>query len=425
MVDEAHNVAPAAASQLRPRKPADPTGPYRRSAFRASACSSPRLPTTATQESFTSLLELLDDQRFARSVMPDEHQLQRVMVRRLKTDLVDADGKPIYPRRELKPLEIGYTGEEREIHRLLREYTSSRATSVQGTRFAFGSDFVHKLLKKRLFSSPRAFAVTLAKHRESVARGPSKREGRPMEDRILRKAILRTEEEYADDGRLEEALEEATHAAGALSVSLNDEQRRMLDRLGRWAEDAKNVPDSKARALLSWLETHLKPGGRWNDRRVILFTEYRATHSWLHQILTAHGYGGERLSILHGSIEKDERERTKAAFQAHPDFAPVRILLATDAASEGIDLQNHCNYLIHVEIPWNPNRDGAAQRAYRPARSETRPRVHLASGREGVRRRSGGLGRQGGRAGRGSRIPDAGGDQDSTTSARTSGASDR
>ncbi|MNF74358.1 ATP-dependent helicase HepA [compost metagenome] len=45
----------------------------------------------------------------------------------------------------------------------------------------------------------------------------------------------------------------------------------------------------------------------------------------------------------------------KAAFQAAPDVSPVRILLATDAASEGIDLQNHCNYLIHLEIPYNPN----------------------------------------------------------------------
>jgi hypothetical protein len=88
---------------------------------------------------------------------------------------------------------------------------------------------------------------------------------------------------------------------------------------------------------------------------VILFTEYRATHSWLHQILTANGYGGDRLMYLHGSMLPDERESVKAAFQAHPDISPVRILLATDAASEGIDLQNHCNYLIHVEIPWNPN----------------------------------------------------------------------
>jgi len=103
------------------------------------------------------------------------------------------------------------------------------------------------------------------------------------------------------------------------------------------------------------LDTHLKTDGSWNGKRVILFTEYRATLGWMEQILSSHGYGGDRLMILHGSIDPGDRERIKAAFQAHPDVSSVRILLATDAASEGIDLQNHCNYMIHIEIPWNPN----------------------------------------------------------------------
>ena len=55
-------------------------------------------------------------------------------------------------------------------------------------------------------------------------------------------------------------------------------------------------------------------------------------------------------------MDTEDRERIKAAFQADPQRPPVRILLATDAASEGIDLQNHCPRLIHYEIPWNPNR---------------------------------------------------------------------
>ena len=59
---------------------------------------------------------------------------------------------------------------------------------------------------------------------------------------------------------------------------------------------------------------------------------------------------------LYGGMDTDERERVKAAFQSDPKDSPVRILLATDAASEGIDLQNHCSRLIHFEIPWNPNR---------------------------------------------------------------------
>src|SRR5690606_7991290 len=66
-------------------------------------------PHNGYQESFTSLLELLDDQRFARSAMPDEKQLQRVMVRRLKTDLVDESGNPIYPKRVIQPLSVAYS----------------------------------------------------------------------------------------------------------------------------------------------------------------------------------------------------------------------------------------------------------------------------------------------------------------------------
>lgn len=354
VVDEAHNIAPAAAIKYalesqRTRLVRMLAPHFSHHLFLSAT------PHNGYQESFTSLLELLDDQRFARTVMPDEKQLHRVMVRRLKSDIVDANGKPVFPVRKLEGLEIDYSEEERQIHALLGEYTADRSKSVKGTRFEYGTDFVHMLLKKRLFSSPMAFALTLAKHRETLERGKPKGDRDTMDDRILRKAILKTEEEYSDDSLVEEAQHEAVEVVGELAPPLSREQRDLLDRLTAWSEKARNRVDSKARAILDWLESHLKTDGRWNGKRVILFTEYRATHSWLHQILTANGYGGDRLMYLHGSMLPDERESVKAAFQAHPDISPVRILLATDAASEGIDLQNHCNYLIHVEIPWNPN----------------------------------------------------------------------
>jgi hypothetical protein len=101
----------------------------------------------------------------------------------------------------------------------------------------------------------------------------------------------------------------------------------------------------------------VKPDGKWNNERVIIFTEYRATQNWLHEKLVAAGLAsGERLMTLYGGMDSDQRESIKAAFQARPDQSDVRILLATDAASEGIDLQNHCHRLVHFEIPWNPNR---------------------------------------------------------------------
>ena len=77
------------------------------------------------------------------------------------------------------------------------------------------------LLKKRLFSSPMAFALTLAKHRDTLERGKPKGDRDTMDDRILRKAILKTEEEYSDDSLVEEAQHEAVEVVGELAPPLS------------------------------------------------------------------------------------------------------------------------------------------------------------------------------------------------------------
>jgi hypothetical protein len=176
-----------------------------------------------------------------------------------------------------------------------------------------------------------------------------------MTDRILRKAIAKAEEDYADDSQVEAAQAEAVEEATRRCAPLNYEERQMMARMRDWAQKASHKLDSKAKAILDWLEANLKTDGEWNDRRVILFTEYRTTHQWLQQRLVSHGFGGDRLATIHGGMDHEEREKVKAAFQTNPADAAVRILLATDAASEGIDLQNYCNCLIHIEIPYNPN----------------------------------------------------------------------
>ncbi|HDR8993760.1 TPA: DEAD/DEAH box helicase [Burkholderia vietnamiensis] len=353
VVDEAHNVAPAAGVHYALES-------QRTRFIRViGAHFQHRLFLTATPhngytESFTSLLELLDDQRFARNILPDEKQLSQVMIRRLKSDLVDAEGNPLYAQRTLQALTVPYSTEEREIHRKLDDYCASRKEDAEKMGNGFGTAFVNRLLKKRLLSSPAAFASTLEKHVASMS------EARPvkldtMAERILHKAILKADEDYADDQEVENANAEAIEEASRCSSPLTTEQRAMLDDLREWAQRAMNQADSKAQAILDWLAENLKPDGRWNDRRVILFTEYRTTHQWMHQILASHGFGGEHLGLLHGGLSQEEREPIKAAFQASPQDSPMRILLATDAASEGIDLQNHCNRLIHLEIPYNPN----------------------------------------------------------------------
>ena len=165
------------------------------------------------------------------------------------------------------------------------------------------------------------------------------------------------EEDYADETEQQEAETEALEAAARAFRP----PRLPKPRFSTISPPGRNAPqrNSTARRLeiLTWLESVVRPGGRWNDERVIIFTEYRDTQKWLHDQLATRGFKeGGRLELLYGAQDPEERERVKAAFQFDPKKSHVRILLATDAASEGIDLQRHCHRLIHYEIPWNPNR---------------------------------------------------------------------
>jgi superfamily II DNA or RNA helicase len=367
VVDEAHNVAPSGG------------GHYARDSLRTQAIRTlaphfeHKLFLTATphngyQESFSALLELLDNQRFARGVMPDRRQLDTVMVRRLKSELLAWDGTPRFPKRQLHTIEVDYSEEEKQVHAWLKEYAHLRQGGAHdearrknwSDAERFATEFVLKLLKKRLFSSPAAFAATLARHESSLAGGvtaqQAKRPSRPSMG-ILRRQIARMEEDYADDDEYEEATSGAVSTATRLFHEPSPRERWLLDHMRAWAQKAVAQRDCKTRTLIDWLRDIVKSNGRWSNERAILFTEYRATQKWLQEILVAEGLAtGDRLLTLYGGMDGDQREQIKAAFQANPDQSDVRILLATDAASEGIDLQNHCHRLVHLEIPWNPNR---------------------------------------------------------------------
>jgi hypothetical protein len=174
---------------------------------------------------------------------------------------------------------------------------------------------------------------------------------------ILKRRLEEIEDDFADDDALEKGTIEAIENATSLFSQLSAEEISFLDQLHSFARKAAVRSDSKAEALIAWLKRTLKPEGKWNDERVLIFTEYRTTQKWLYDLFVAAGFAkGERCMLLYGGMDTKERERIKNAFQASPKDAEVRILLATDAASEGIDLQNHCHRLIHYEIPWNPNR---------------------------------------------------------------------
>jgi superfamily II DNA or RNA helicase len=356
IIDEAHNVAPAgrgkyATDSLRTTAVRTIAPHFEHKLFLSAT------PHNGYRESFTALLELLDSQRFSRGVEADPTQLQRIMVRRLKRELPPRwDGRPRFPERQIIPLAIAYPDAERQLHRLLQDYSASRLGADLGPAAKLGTEFVLKLLKKRLFSSPAAFLGTLQQHRETLLRRKPTQRAMPSAG-VLRARIDGLAEDFANDAAFEEQEMALTDTATELFADLPAEDLALLDQMIGRAEQLARRADAKAASLIDWLETHLRPGGQWNDERVIIFTEYRATQVWLQTLLAAQKLtADDRLMLLYGGMPNDRRERIKAAFQAAPADAAVRILLATDAASEGIDLQNHCANLIHYEIPWNPNR---------------------------------------------------------------------
>ncbi|MEH2002824.1 MAG: DISARM system SNF2-like helicase DrmD [Nostoc sp.] len=358
IVDEAHNVAPSGG------------GNYAVDSLRTAAIRflvphfEHKLFLTATPhngypESFTALLELLDSQRFARGVSPDRKQLQVIMVRRLKSEMKGWDGSDLFPQRQLEAIPVDYPEAERQAHANLKRYTELRCKGVADNTEKYATEFVLKLLKKRLFSSSQAFATTLAQHEESLKNARRRTYSslsRPTEG-ILRRQLAQIEEDFADDEVYEESTDEAITNTTRLFRELSAEEQGLLQQMREWAETTSRVSDAKAKELLNWIHTHIQPNGKWSNERVIIFTEYRATQKWLYNLLAVEGLvQGDRLMTLYGGMKSEDREQVKAAFQASPDISPVRILLATDAASEGLDLQNFCSRLIHYEIPWNPNR---------------------------------------------------------------------
>ncbi len=370
IVDEAHHVAPPGRGKY--AVDSQQTRAIRRLANNAEH----RLFLSATPhngylESWTALLAMLDQQRFARGVHPDPAALKQVLIRRLKTELLNEDGSPKYPARQAIDIPVEYPPAEVQVQELLARYTRARAERASresngkpGARKA-GSDLIGLLLKKRFFSSPAAFAGTIGTVYERLQVDSAF--VRPdlsveVDDETHAWALAEEQDllltgDFVDDETVDAveqtALASATRAAGVAA----DAEQQLLAELNAWGESHGQDTDAKARALLDFLKGVCLDGKRWTDERVVVFTEYRDTQRWLLSLLERHGLGEEgRVELLFGGMDDDERHRITDQFQKPPQLHPLRILLATDTASEGIDLQNHCHRLVNYDLPFNPNR---------------------------------------------------------------------
>tara|TARA_R110000868_G_scaffold11516_7_gene56431 strand:+ start:24692 stop:27919 length:3228 start_codon:yes stop_codon:yes gene_type:complete len=390
ILDEAHHAAPSAGSRYAV------SSQLTKSVRDLSERFEHRLFLTATPHnghpnSFSALLEMLDPQRFTRGVDVRPRDLEPVMVRRLKGDLRRIG--EAFPERIIEPVVIDGLPEnepELELARMLGAYGELRMERI--AKLPKSKASVAKLafvgLQQRLLSSTAAFCRTLRTHRNTLRRVAD--EGLASRASAAKTFIAPTTAEDCAELGLEGDSAEAAIAAdeeeGAIAATaagtvdstaanLNAELAA-VDAMLKIAEKHATRPDARVRWLTEWIQANMLEAGRWNRRRLIIFTEWEDTRRWLERRLReAIGEtdrADDRIGVFTGATGSDKREEVKRTFNADPDVEPLRILICTDAAREGINLQSHCSDLLHFDLPWNPSRleqrNGRIDRKLQPAK---------------------------------------------------------
>lgn len=344
-------------------------------------------PHNGHSPSFSALLEILDPQRFCRGVpVKGRRLLEDVMVRRLKEDVRELLGG--FPKRNVKQVDIdGLPADAPELRlsELLDQYRAlwEERLKNESKRKQAAAGLLLCGLQQRLLSSVEAFARTLRVHRRTVDRHRERQlSGKPQPSARLGRMDLLGAGVGSDDERA--ALDEAqlqleidaqieTATAAIAGPTPDQKMDHLLGEMTRTAEDARGLPDARIRILVAWIRKHMCPGlpppgqsapagppAAWNEMRLLIFTQYDDTKRYLAEQLAAAIAGTDRakvrIEIFHGATPQDVREEIKSAFNADPKKQPLRILIATDAAREGLNLQAHCWNLFHFDVPWNPSR---------------------------------------------------------------------
>lgn len=412
ILDEAHHAAPSSGGRYGietkfTRAVRDFSGRFEHRLFLSAT------PHNGHSSSFSTLLEILDPHRFTRGVKVRPKALKEVMVRRLKEDIREIQGG--FPERRVDPVEIKDLppdAPELVLSELLEQYRAvrERRFAKWSKRGQASAALLVIGLQQRLLSSIEAFARSLAVHRKTTegqwSQPADGADAGAEPSHVEQSLLLRTQGADDEGGAVsddtlqaqEDSLFESVTAesesgakASAEEASQRDRELQLLDKMQEIAAQSRGVPDAKMRWLLDWIRDNMCPIGpdgrgdhsepaRWNDRRILIFTENRqGTKRYVRELIeraidgTDHCY--DRIEVIDGLTSSARRREIQRRFNAHPSQDPLRILLATDAAREGLNFQAHCADLFHYDLPWNPGR--IEQRNGRIDRKlQTAPVVH-------------------------------------------------
>ena len=346
-------------------------------------------PHNGKDTDFQLFMALLDPDRFEGRFRDGVHStdVSDLMRRMVKERLLKFDGRPLFPERIAHTLAYKLSDDEARLYREVTDYVReefNRAEALQNEKRAGTIGFALTILQRRLASSPEAIYQSLRRRRKRLdgrlgELQKYKHGGKAQSDPGTSGRFFDREDledlEDAPEEELEEVeevvLDEATAARTITELQAELETLRRLEALAGTVR--RSGGDTKWRELAEVLSSVFSQGGQTKSaasseapdgeqeasrpkasprQKLVLFTEHRDTLSYLTERITTLLGSPEAVVVIHGGMKREDRHQAQEGFKHDPR---VQVLLATDAAGEGINLQR-AHLMVNYDLPWNPNR---------------------------------------------------------------------
>ena len=320
-------------------------------------------PHNGKEANFQLFLSLLDSDRFYGRPRDGVHavDVSGVMRRMVKEELLKFDGTPLFPERRAYSVNDKLSDAEAALYTAVTHYVKEewqKADTLADGQRKGTVGFALATLQRRLASSPEAIYQSLKRRHQRLRRRVEEAKLRQRGTTLLAETLSWTVPEDADDlnAAEQEQLEEAVvdQATAARTIQELEAEIRLLHALETQAAQVVHAGQDRKWDELSQLLQHTPEmrDATGRQRKLIVFSEHRDTLRYLQQRMG--GLLGDPAAIvtIHGGVKREERLKVQELFRNDP---ATRVLIATDAAGEGINLQN-ANLMVNYDLPWNPNR---------------------------------------------------------------------
>ena len=325
-------------------------------------------PHNGKEEDFQMFMALLDGDRFEGKFRDGVHMSDaRDLMRRLtKEQLLRFDGTPLFPERRAYVVQYDLSDDESALYAAVTDYVRNefnRAEQLDGGRRGTVG-FALTVLQRRLASSPDAIYQSLKRRKErlesQLREAKELKRGGATDFFQKHKLPSLTEDDIDEVDDLPETEAENledTVVHGATSARTIEELEVEIGMLQQLEDMAHIVRKSGRDTKWSELSSLLQDNPHMRDsngqqRKLVIFTEHKDTLNYLHRQIESLIGVPEAIVIISGGMGRDQRRNAEEAFRSNPE---IQVLLATDAAGEGINLQRG-HLMVNYDLPWNPNR---------------------------------------------------------------------